>query len=89
MEQINQKVETTYYVDETRSFRFIVTPHETTGNTISIHGLQLGATIYCTVDQAVQLAKDLERAILVIEIHEGIKQKRKEKENANTDTSSN
>ena len=54
-----------------KEFRFSVTSHEGTDDSISIHGFGLGATFQCSVDRAKNLIAKLQRAIRRIEEKEG------------------
>ena len=66
---IEQEIEITCHANKEPDFRFIVTSHETTDNTLSLHGIRLGATLYMTQEQAKDLVHELQEGIFRLELH--------------------
>ena len=66
---IEQEIEITYHVNKEPDFRFIVTSHENTDNSLSVHGIKLGATLYMTQEQAKDLIHELQKGIFRLELH--------------------
>ena len=66
---IEQEITITCWVNEKPDVRLIVTSHENTDNSISIHAIGLGASIYITQEQAKDLIHELQEGIFRIELH--------------------
>ena len=66
---IEQEIEITCRANKEPDFRFIVTSHESTDNSLSLHGMRLGAILYMTQEQAKDLVHELQESIFRLEPH--------------------